>query len=217
MATTILRRTGAVLAVACLLCLALTAYRGAAHWPYIAGINTVGLIAAIFLLRGSLAAAPVVRAAAAFGAAATIIGLAGLTLLQPFDLTRTELRLDPASFLWPTAAAVFAVAIQMFVVGQLGLPRVQAEIAGSRWESATAAKAGAAAGCLAMLLMWYVLHGTSAAAAEALALEQLGPRYQYALTSLGRETLNGKSVISGIVTAWNDNEIKQVVLHWTQH
>jgi hypothetical protein len=216
----ILRRTGVILLAACVLTLSVSLYRGASGWSYSVDIDVLPLVAGIFLLRGSLTAAPIIRAIAGFGLGATIVGLIGLTLLQPIDLTIAELRLEPASFLWPAITAAVVIAVQAWTFVELGRASVQSAIAASgpsRWDSTTAAKAGAGVGILIVLLLWFMLHGASASAAEELALQQLGPDYRYALTRLNRSSENGKTVVSGVVTAWNDKEIKQVVLHWIEH
>jgi hypothetical protein len=184
------------------------------------GVNAIAVLAAGFLLIGSVAAAPIIRVAAAFGLGITVIGLAGMAVLQPLDLTRTELRLDPGSFVRSAVTAAILIVTQLYVFAELGRAPIQAAIARSkpsRWDCATATKAGAAVGFLVTLLLWFMLHGDSANAATSLALQQLGPGYRYALTSLDRGGENGKTVISGVVTAWNDKEIKQVVLHWIEH
>ncbi|WP_159084429.1 hypothetical protein [Dongshaea marina] len=54
------------------------------------------------------------------------------------------------------------------------------------------------------------LHGESASRAKLLAKEQLGPGYQYYVSSL---STSGKSG-SASVTAYTDREIKQVKVQW---
>jgi hypothetical protein len=58
------------------------------------------------------------------------------------------------------------------------------------------------------------LHGQSAQLAEALAMQQLGPDYRYHLSWISSTKTDHGASVSGVVTAWNDQELKTVLLHW---
>ena len=148
---------------------------------------------------------------------ATVIALIGLLLLRPLDLTITEFHLDPALFLWPSLTAIVVVCVQLWVVRVLGREPIQAAIAraGSwRGNSRIFLQAGGGVAALAGFLLWLTLHGQTAQLAESLALQQLGPGYRYSLTWISRSGNGHGTSVSGVVTAWNDKEIKKVLLRW---
>ena len=64
------------------------------------------------------------------------------------------------------------------------------------------------------MLFWLLLHGQTAQLATSLAQQQLGPGYQYHLSWISRERNPNGTTITGVVTAWNDTEIKTILLHW---
>jgi hypothetical protein len=215
----VLRRVGVVLvAVGCLGAFLTTRY-GSGMWLATYGLDALAIVAGGVLSRGGMRAARWVRMAMAIALGASAMAAAGLPFIQPPQLSLTELSLEPASFIWPAAAAIAAVGVELWIWRELGRTNVQAALsgAGSRlWDDATAAKAGAAAILLAIGLRWLSLHGDSAAVAVSLAREQLGPDYRYALTSIGSTSKDGHKSVQGVVTAWNDNEIKTVILHWVE-
>jgi hypothetical protein len=215
----ILKRVGAVSIAVGLLGLLLTAKYGSGVWLFTFGLDALPLVAGIFLWRGSLRAARLVRAAMALGLGAIVMGLVGLPFLQPAELSLTEIRLDPAGFLWPAVIVIVAICVEVWIMRELDREPVRLASASAglrRWDTSTPAKAGAAAIFLAIALQWLALHGKSAAAAASLAQDQLGFGYRYALTSISSTSKDGRTSVSGVVTAWNDNEIKKVLLHWTE-
>jgi hypothetical protein len=217
MHTTILKRVGLVLAVAGSIGLALAVWFAPGWRLFEFGVAGVAVVAGILLLRGNMAAARFVRAAASCVLGIVVVAVLGLASLQPFDLTLTEIRLDPMRFCWPATYAIVGVLLLLWTVRELGREPVQAasaEIGLRRWDPMTPAKAGAGVTAVVAGLLWLSLHGQSAQLAESLALQQLGPGYRYSLSSIhGADNGRGTSV-SGVVTAWNDKEIKEVLLHW---
>jgi hypothetical protein len=75
-------------------------------------------------------------------------------------------------------------------------------------------QAGGGIVALVLLLLWLALHGQSAELATSLALQQLGPDYRYHLSWISSTNNGHGTSVSGVVTAWNDKEIKQVLLRW---
>jgi hypothetical protein len=147
------------------------------------------------------------------------VGLIGLAIVRPLDLTLTEVRLDPSSFVLLAATVIGAVCIQLWIVWELGKQPVHAAIAGAGlrpWDPATPAKVGAGVMFVVAVLLWAALHGNSAAVAVSQAEQQLGPDYRYALTWISPARRGGHGAVDGVVTAWNQHEVKTVLLHWEQ-
>jgi hypothetical protein len=208
-----------VLGAAGLLGAALTAKYAEGLWSLIFAADAMALVAAVFLIRGSLQTARLVRMTLALIAGATAMGVLGLAVIQPIQLSVTEIRLDPMAVLWPAVILAVAVGGGLWLIRELDREPIRTATAnaGSRhWNSATPAKAGAAAMFLAVMLQWLALHGKSADAAASLAQEQLGLQYRYALTSISNSSKDGHTSVSGVVTAWNETEVKKVILHWVE-
>jgi hypothetical protein len=100
---------------------------------------------------------------------------------------------------------------------ELGRPHIRDAIADAhirRWDMRIPAQAGGGVVVLAALLLWLMLHGQSAELATTLAFQQLGPGYRYHLGWISSSNNGHGRSITGVVTAWNRNEIKTVLLHW---
>src|SRR5580658_3399098 len=91
-------RVGVVLVAVGLIDMALTIGRLAAAGPYPAGFDVIAIVAGIFLFRGGARAALWVRTLATFLLAAGVVLVIAAGFYQPWDLTVTEIRLDPTGF-----------------------------------------------------------------------------------------------------------------------
>jgi hypothetical protein len=212
-------RVGLLLVVAGALGVAFTASQASGWWLFTYGADILALLAGALLLLGNVRAMRLVCAVMAFGVGVTIVGLIGLTIVRPLDLTLTEVRLDPSSFVWPAVAVIASLCVQLWIVWELGRERVRAAITGAGlrpWDPATPAKLGAGVMFVAAVLLWAALHGNSATVAVSQAEQQLGPDYRYALTWISPARRGGRGSVDGVVTAWNQHEVKTVLLHWEQ-
>ena len=108
----ILKRVGSVLLVVGLIDIAVMIYCIANGISYSSSFNIFAVIAGIFLLRGSLRTASVVRWFAVFMLSGFVALLISWPFMQPLDLTLTQLRLNPG-------ASVAAVALVAFVLSLL--------------------------------------------------------------------------------------------------
>lgn len=213
----ILKRAGGVLLALGIIDGTVTIARLAVAGPYPAAIDSIAIMAGVFLLWGGPRAALWVRTLAVFMLAAGILLVIAAPLYQPLDLTVTEIRLDPAAFAAKAVAAIFMLCVTLWVTLQLGHPSVQGAIATAgikRWDMRIPAQAGGGLVALGGLLLWLALHGQSADLATSLALQQLGPDYRYHLSWISSSNNGHGTTVTGVVTAWNEKEIKQVLLHW---
>jgi hypothetical protein len=60
------------------------------------------------------------------------------------------------------------------------------------------------------------LGGESASKAKLIAAQQLGDSYRYHVSSLNIQMNSSGKFVSGVVTAWNDQEVKNVPVHWEE-
>jgi hypothetical protein len=210
-------RVGAILVAVGAIGIALTARLATGWWLITYGADAASLLAGAMVWRGNAPVMRLVRSVMAFGTGATVAGLLGLAVVRPLDLTLTEVRLDPTSFVWPAVIVVVAFCVQIWITWELGREPVRAALTEAglrRWDPATAAKAGTAAMFVAIVLAWAALHGNSASVAVTLAEQQLGPDYRYALTWISAASRDGRSGVDGVVTAWNSHEVRTVLMHW---
>jgi hypothetical protein len=213
----ILRRTGIVLLAVGMIDGAVTFIRLAVAGPYPAAFDGIAVVAGILLLRGGPRVALWVRTLAIFALAAGITLVVAAPFYQPLDLTFTEIRLDITGFAIKAGSMVLALSLFLWVTRELGKQPVLDAIASARirrWDMHIPAQAGGGFVLLVFLLLWLALHGQSASLAESLAMQQLGPDYRYHLSWIGSRGNGHGTSVSGVVTAWNDKEIKTVLLHW---
>jgi hypothetical protein len=213
----ILKRVGVVLLVVGLIDTVVTIERFAIAGPCPAAFDATAIVAGIFLFLGGPRAALWVRTLAIFLLAAGIALMIAAPFYQPLDLTLTEIRLDPTALIFKAAPIAVILVLSLWVSRELGRQPIQDAIASAgirRWDMRIPAQAGAGVVVLVCLLLWLALHGQSAQLAESLALQQLGPDYRYHLSWISRGGNGHGTSISGVVTAWNDKEIKTVLLHW---
>jgi len=129
MHASILKRVGGVLLAVGLIDIAVMIYCVANHISYWSSFNIFSVVAGIFLLRGSLRAASLIRRFAVFILAGVLSLLIALPFLQPLDLTLTQLRLDPVTFLGAVVIGAFALCLLFWVSRELGRQPIQAAFA----------------------------------------------------------------------------------------
>jgi hypothetical protein len=211
------KRAGWVLLAAGILAGSATLARVTAFGPYVAACAGIAVLTGACLLLGGPRAALWVRTLAVFLLAAGITGLIAAPLYQPLDLTFTEIRLDPGAFATAAALAAVVLGLLLWVTLELGRPPIQDAITSARirrWDMRMPAEAGCGVVVLAGLLLWLMLHGQSADLATSLALQQLGPDYRYHLSWISNSNSGHGHSVTGVVTAWNHQEVKTVLLHW---
>jgi hypothetical protein len=187
----------------------------AGPWPGV--LDSIAVVAGIALLRGGPRATLWVRSVAVFLLAACLVLIIAAPLFQPVDLSIAEIRFAPAASAGIVASVIVILCVTLWVTLRLGHPSVLDTIARAgimRWDMTIPAQAGAGVVALASLLLWLTLHGQSGELATALALKQLGPDYRYHLSWISSANNGHGTTVTGVVTAWNDKEIREVLLHW---
>jgi len=220
LATAILRRVGAVLVVVGLIDIAVMIYCIVNRISYTSSFNIFAVIVGIFLLCGSLRAASIVRWLSAFFLGGVITALIALPFLQPLDLTRTQFRLNPLAFLAAVAIGAFVLCLLIWVTRELGSQPVQAALASAgikRRSMRIPAVAGVGLVVVLSIFLVVLLQlGDTAEHAESIAQRELGAGYHFHVRSLNIVEKSGVKSVSGVVTAWNENEVIDVPVHWEE-
>jgi len=213
----ILKRTGGVLLATGLVDIAVMIYCIANRISYSSSFNIFAVVAGVFLLRGNLQAASIVRLMSSFMLGAFLALLVAWPFVYPVDLTLTQLRLNPGASVLAAAFVTFGLALLSWLIWELGREPVQAAraAAGRRARDIRAPAAiGVGLVVVTSILLTLLSRGESAARARAMAEQQLGPGFRYHVSSLSIAKNHQGTFVSGMVTAWNEKEIKDVPVRW---
>ncbi len=176
------------------------------------GLFLLGAAAGVGLLYGSLHVASLVRWIAVFGLCALGVMMLAWPLMQPVDLTLTQLKLQPRILPSLVTSATWLVLLH-WLYRTLSAPAVLAarRAAGHKPRHiGLAAASGAALSLMVCSTLALMLHGEAAERARRAAERQFGPDYRYHVAAL---KVDGKRV-EGLVTAWNGNEIRSIPVAW---
>ena len=137
--------------------------------------------------------------------------------IQPLDLSLTELRLSPGRYVGDLILYIFLLTLLFWIVRQLGLEPVQAAIAKAgikRRNMRIPVAAGVGLAVLIAVTVPLITNGESAERAKAIAKQQVGPGYQFHVSSIRISTSGHRSSASGVVTAWNQEEVRSIPFSW---
>lgn len=217
--TTTLRRAGLLLLIVGGLDMALMLYCIINRINYSSSLNLFAVIAGIFLLRKSLRAAAIVRWFALLILSAGMALLLTWPLLQPLDLTLTQLQLHPQSLLSSLATLLLLLALLGWLVKTLGSPSItqaQEQAGIKRWNTRFALAIGMGLPLLLILALTRFLDGDTANRAKAMAAQQVGPAYQLHVASLNIKSQGHSTSVAAMVIAWNQQEIREIPVQWQQ-
>jgi hypothetical protein len=183
------------------------------------GLFLPGAAAGIGLLCGSLHVAALVRWIAAFALCALGVMLLAWPLLQPVDLTLTQLKLQPRVLPALLTSATWLLLLH-WLYRTLGAPAVLAarRAAGHKARPiGVAAASGAAVSLLLCTMLSLMLHGEAAERARRAAERQYGPDYRYHVAALKVSSSREGKQVEGLVMAWNGSEIRSIPVAWQEH
>jgi len=215
----VLKKTGIVLIAVGFLDIGLMIYSTLTRTSYSSSLNVFAVIAGIFLVRGSLGAAALVRWFALFFASALLSMILVWPLVQPMGLTVTQAQLDPAAFGVATIFFAFALALFVWLARELSSePVLEAQRqTGKRqagWRSLLPIGTGLALACLLAIVSFLVQHSDSGTRAVREVRAKLGDGYKYHVASLNFHSSAGETRVSGVVTAWKIGAIHNVAFGW---
>jgi len=219
-ASRILKRTGLVLLIVGLLDISLMVYCVSIGISYSSSFNIFAAIAGVYLMRGSLRAAVLVRWYSMFMLAVFASFILATPFWQPFDLTLTQLRLSPWKAVGMFSLVAFVLGLLAWLYTQLGSESIRKALdAAGRTSRDMRIPAVLGVGLVVVgtICMSVILHGESASKALSIAARQLGPEYHYHLNSLRISTNRRGKFVSGEVTAWDSREIVRIPVRWEEH
>jgi len=213
----ILKRVGLVLLGIGLLDVGVMIYCIVNHLSYSSSFNLFAVIGGIFLMRGSLRAAALIRWFSVFMLVGFLAMAIVLPFLQPLDLSLTELRLNPGAFASGAILYALVLGLLFWLSRQLALDPVKDAVAKAglkRRDMRYPAAAGVGLALLLGITIPIITSGESAARAKSIAQQQVGIGYQFHLKSIQISSGSRGSRASGVVTAWNHQEVRDIPFHW---
>jgi hypothetical protein len=180
---------------------------------YSSSFNIFSLLAGIFLIKGGVKSAMVVRWFSTF----FMVGFIGLLIFipinTPLSLLVAQLHVQPMLTIGPYLFGIPLIYLLYWVYKQLSSPNSLQLLADDGYKTGkpkSAVFAGIGLVLILFVTLTLMLKGESGLKAKQLAQEQTGPGYQYHVTQMSLS--GGKG--SAVVTAYNNSEIKNVVVEW---
>lgn len=216
--TRVMKRVGTVLIVVGLLGIGVMAYCIAKNISYSSSLSIFAVVAGIFLIKGSLRAAGIILWFGAFFLTTFVCTLVVVPFVFPTGLMLAELRLYPMRSLMSLAYVVFMLVLIWWVTQQLRKrPALPARTLFGMIRSVRGAQVSGVLIVLALVLVLGLsLNGKDARHAKEIAAAEIGPGYEYQVTSIDWSSGSNGAYVSAVVTAWNDHEIRHVPVHWKE-
>ncbi len=207
------RKAGVVLLLFGIIDIGVMTYCIANKISYSSSFNIFAVIAGALLMKGGVKTARVVRWFSAFFVIAFIGVIFLLPISMPIQLLATQFKLNPVGMLGSYAFSLVFVCVLIWVYRQLSTPKALDKLKQTGYKTGKPRSAIYAALGLMVLggaFFALLLNSDSAIRAKELAKEQLGPTYEYHISSM--QTSGNKG--SAVVTAFNSEEIKNVQVKW---
>jgi hypothetical protein len=220
MANDVLRRVGAVLLAVGVIDIGVMIYCIVNGIAYSSSFNIFAVVLGILLMRGSLRAASIARFFGAFFLASFLGLIAAWPVLQPLGLTLAELRrMAMSDIAFYAAFALCGLTLLFWITLELNEDAVVTALqsAGRRvrplYVPVALGIALVIAGSGAMVFM---TGGETGRHAMDLAAARLGPGYRYHVSSLHVSTTGQGTAVSGVVTAWNGSDVRDIPVAWRE-
>ncbi len=214
-----LRYAGRVLVVIGLLDILLMIVAVMNRVSYSSSLNIFAVIAGVFLMRGSLRAASLVRWFAFFLVAAMGAGVLALPFVQPLGLTWARVHSQPGASAMDGAFFLVVLAIMIWLARSLGAPQIVA----ARTRAGRPKRDMRIPSALGVILVVglvltsaAVQRSESAARAVHEARLQLGDGYNYHVSSLNFRSGPDGTVVHGVVTAWRSDAVRDIPFRWRE-
>lgn len=215
----ILKNVGRALIIVGLIDIAVMIYCTINRVAYSSSLNIFAVVGGIFLVRGSLRAAKIIRWFSVFLLAGFLALPFAWPFIQPLDLTLTQIRLNPWGSIATLVMMVFLFVFLFWVARQLGQKSVQdAQVSAGRKVGSIYMSVAAGLGMVVALvvLLNILLGGETAARAKSMVEQKLGGNYRYHVSSLNIQKNARGTFVNGVVVAWNETEIKNFPIQWAE-
>lgn len=175
--------------------------------------NIFSLIAGIFLIKGSIKTARIVRWSSVFFFIMIIGAVVGISLIMPFDLLKLQIKLNAWSAVGLFLFLLIFLSLMIWTYRQLSTAdalRLFAR-AGYTTDRPLSAYLSGAFLLIVMIGMSTLIGGSeSGKKAKELAQQQLGNGFQYYVSSI---SLSGNSGQANVI-AYSHKEIRKVKVNW---
>lgn len=171
------------------------------------------VVVGVYLMRGSLRTANIVRWVAAFWIPIVIGSILMRSCSTPIDLLRLEFRLDPNGFSMWYLFKIMETAVAYWMYRQLSAePVISASLNSGHNVSRPKQAFFLGAGLTVLMPILFYISGDGVLGRKAvnLARAKYGKGYKYHLTALHRSRSMSGETISAKIAAYNDREIKTV-------
>lgn len=216
---TILKRVGAVLLVVGLIDIAVMFYCMANRISYSSSFNLFAVAAGIFLLRANLRAASLIRWIAVFMLATFVPMMLAWPFMQPFSLTLLQVRLNPGASIVSFVFMVFAIGLLFWTARELGrepIMSARASAGRKQRDMRIPVAVGVVLVIAVNIFLSIFLSGESADQAKSIAQQQVGSDFRLHVSSLSIVKNGEGKFVSGVVTAWNEGEIRYIPVRWKE-
>jgi hypothetical protein len=180
---------------------------------YSSSFNIFALLAGIFLIKGGVKTARVVRWFSVFFVVGFIGVLIFIPINTPLSLLIAQLHIQPMLTVGPYIFGIPFIYLLYWVHKQLSTPESLGLLSETGYKTGkpkSAVVAGVGLVLTISIALTLMLNSESGVKAKELAKEQTGPGYQYHVMQMSIS--GGKG--SAMVTAYSDNEIKNVMVRW---
>lgn len=216
----ILKRVGTVLAIAGFIDIAVMVSCIFAGVAYSSSFNIFAVIAGFFLIRGNLRAASIVRRAAVFfffgfGSAIVLV-----LVVQPLDLTMTQIRLNPWTFFMTGIIVILMLSLLLWVSKELGRQEIVLAFTNAGMKPPNARRVAivtvAFIGMIATVAAIVLNDDASIEKAKRLAQQEADEGHKFHVNSLKISVTDKGRRITATVVSWNENEIKDILVEWSE-
>ncbi len=179
---------------------------------YSSSFNIFAVIAGIFLMKGGIKTARVIR----WLSVLLIICFTAMLLLMPFtmpmDLFILQIKQNPFEALWSNLLGFAFIGILIWLYAQLSSPKALEVIGQAGYSTAKPLSAIYVAAIFIAMggFLFFAVGNDASKIAKSLAKEQLGSNYSYHTASFQVSGNHGAAV----VTAYNSSEIKNIKVKW---
>ena len=219
----ILRRVGWVFVILGLIDIGFMVYCIVNKTSYSSSLNIFAIIAGVFLLKGSLKVARLISWFIALIIAASIGNLVSMPFIYPVDLLLTYIRLEPISCIIGVVSFLAIMVVAVWGYHEITSVPVRAAMDESGvnctsfwWKPARGFWVG---GCLALFLLIFLsllMNGATATEVKKRAAVQLGEGYKFHIKSINMSSGSSGKHVQAVVTAYNSEKIKDVVVDWSE-
>ncbi len=219
MHTKILKRAGIVLVVFGLIDIAVMIYCIVSNASYSSSFNIFAVIAGVFLMQGSLKAASIVRWLSALMLSGFLLMFIVYLSIQPFGLTLAQIKINTLGFLSSIILGMLVIYLLLWLVRELGKESVveARRAAGLKIRDIKIPFIlGGLMAIIAGVSLILMLNGESGKKAATIALEQVGLNYSAHVSSLKISKNSQGTYVSGLVTVWNEIEIRTIHVAWQE-